>query len=245
VAKKNYINNREVSASSAGSAGQGRWTGLWVVLAGGRRRRPPTVAKLWQASIKRTGHSTRVSRQPASPSAPAPIMDHQRRHVEIVVLSRNACAYPYSGRMMAGMELETGTDTEANTTPGTGNDARGYSPGSIPHRFAPGNTLAKRTLKVRVKAEAERLIADFVAAYGRAPNHAEAAQIGNCALLIAKLAGRGPRGKALTPEDISRMSSVLLRTLRRVGLSSAPTRANAAAPRRRGALEVANRGEAK
>jgi hypothetical protein len=92
----------------------------------------------------------------------------------------------------------------------------------------------------RVKMEIDRLIADFVAAFARAPNAAESATIGNAGLLLAKLAGRGPRGKALTPEEVAKLSNSVTRCLRLVGLARAPTRVAAAAPRRRTALEILN-----
>src|SRR5258708_29257122 len=106
--------------------------------------------------------------------------------------------------------------------------------------FPAGNNASphgRAAPKVKIRAEAERLIHDFVTAYGRPPTHAEAVQIGTCAMLIVKIAsGRSRRGVATTAEDTVKLSNSLARNLRRVGLGEAPTRAPAAP--RPSALEV-------
>src|SRR5258706_1917239 len=86
------------------------------------------------------------------------------------------------------------------------------------------NPHGRSAPKVRINAEAERLIHEFVSIYGRPPSHSESVTISNAALLICKLAARGRGGKAQTPEDIAKLSNSVTRCLRLVGLARAPSR---------------------
>jgi hypothetical protein len=116
----------------------------------------------------------------------------------------------------------------------------------VTRRFLPGNNAnpaGRASTKIRIRAEAERLVHEFAALYGRVPNHAESVQIGTCAMLIIKMAtGRSRRGVAVTAEDAVKLSNSLARALRRVGLGSMPTRTIAPRP---SALAVLNGGGSK
>jgi hypothetical protein len=86
-------------------------------------------------------------------------------------------------------------------------------------RFLPGksaNPLGRLSLKVRARAEADRLSAEFQRLHARPPTVFESATISAAALLVLKL-----RYPPADPEDLTKLVNTLGRTMRRLGMGDA------------------------
>jgi hypothetical protein len=98
-----------------------------------------------------------------------------------------------------------------------------------------GNPAGKRSRQDRIRAEADRLTAEFVRLHDRAPDGFEVSAIGGAAVLCERLA-KPP----LDVEGLVKLQNALARALQRLGMGKAPPNQTAPLPSGREILQRRN-----